>query len=61
MGAKNLTRDVTNVIKGIAITLMFTHHFFTFPHYWVERIKYEFLEIWGPILCKPFQIGVPVF
>lgn len=61
MGAKNFTKDVTNAIKGIAITLMFAHHFFTFPHYWVEGIKYEFWKIWGPILCKPFQICVPIF
>lgn len=30
MGAKNLTRDVTNAIKGIDITLMVAQHFFYF-------------------------------
>lgn len=46
-GAKNFTRDVTNAIKGIAITLMFAHNFFTFLHYWIEGIKYEFWEVFG--------------
>ena len=40
---------------------MFIHHFFTFPHYWLPGLYYSFWDKWSSILCKPFQICVPIF
>lgn len=32
-----IDRNTTNAIKGIALILMFIHHFFTFPDLWIDR------------------------
>lgn len=61
MTGQMFDKKVTSVIKGIAIVLMFVHHFFTFPHYWNEGVYYPFWNQWSTILCKPFQICVPIF
>lgn len=29
-------KDDTNTIKGIAVVMMLTHHFFTFPEWWTD-------------------------
>lgn len=41
--------------------MMFIHHFYTFPAYWIEGISYPLLEKITPYLCKPFKLCVPIF
>jgi len=55
------TPRITNVIKGIALTMMFTHHFFTFPNWYIEGISYPELLEFSVHFCAPFQMCVPVF
>ena len=52
---------MTNAIKGIALVMMFIHHFFTFPSMWTNGIRYPILEKWAPYLCEPTKICVPIF
>ena len=59
--APGFGRGVTLEIKGIALILMFCHHFFTFPRWWGEGISYPVLEELAPVLQAPFRICVPVF
>ena len=54
-------KTATNILKGIALILMFLHHFFTFPEYWVDGIAYPTLEKLAPYFCLPFKTCVPVF
>lgn len=54
-------RTTSNVIKGIALIMMFIHHFFTFPEWWGEGISYPFIERIAPYICEPFRICVPIF
>lgn len=36
----SLTKDYTEIIKGVAILLMLFHHFFGFPEWYVEGVSY---------------------
>lgn len=54
-------RNVTDIIKGIALIFMFVHHFFTFPDWYVESISYPELSHFAQYFCAPFKICVPVF
>ena len=54
-------KSTTGIIKGIALIMMFIHHFFTFPERWVDGISYPLLETLAPYLCDPFKMCVPVF
>lgn len=54
-------RRTTNIIKGIALILMFIHHFFTFPETFVEGISYPGAEAFAAVFRQPTKICVPVF
>ena len=54
-------RNTTNILKGIALIMMFIHHFFTFPAWWGEGVSYPLLEKLAPYFCTPFKLCVPVF
>ena len=54
-------RNTTSVIKGIALIMMFIHHFFTFPSWWNEGIQYPVLEKIAPYFCEPLKLCVPIF
>lgn len=54
-------KDVTAIIKGIALVMMFTHHFFTFPTWWLDGIKYPFWENVAKYFCAPLRLCVPIF
>ena len=54
-------RNTTSVIKGTALILMFVHHFFTFPEWWIEGITYPIISRLSPYFCWPLKICVPVF
>lgn len=51
----------TLVIKGIALVLMFIHHFFTFPDWWIDGIDYPNIQKMSTYLCWPLKICVPIF
>lgn len=56
-----LSRDATAIIKGIALIMMFVHHFFTFPEWWDGVVSYPLIEKAAPYLCTPMRLCVPVF
>ena len=54
-------RYVFDVVKGIALILMFIHHFFTFPSWYVPEISYPALESFAVHFSAPTRICVSVF
>lgn len=54
-------RDTANAVKGAAILLMFIHHFFTFPSWYIEGIAYPQLEGFASFFCLPTKICVSIF
>ena len=56
-----ISRGNTDQIKGIALILMFIHHFFTFPEWWMEGISYPKLAQLAPWVSSPLKICVGVF
>ena len=61
---QSMTREMTEVIKGVAILLMVTHHCFGFPQWYVGGISYtgtflgQTLAEW---ICVPTKICVAIF
>lgn len=56
-----IERDATNYLKGVALILMFVHHFFTFPDWYVDGISYPYLSRFVAYMCSPLKICVPIF
>lgn len=56
-----LDRRTTAAIKGIALILMFVHHFFTFPEYYISGISYPTLEPLVRFLQTPTRLCVGIF
>lgn len=56
-----IKKDITNLLKGIAIILMITHHFFTFPNWYIEVISYPSLISFSTYFCVPTKICVSIF
>lgn len=54
-------KDTTGILKGIALIMMFIHHFFTFPEWWGEGISYPLIKGLSPYFREPFRLCVPVF
>lgn len=54
-------RGVSDAIKGVALILMFIHHFFTFPEWYEDGISFPLLRPFITGLCGPTQICVSVF
>jgi len=54
-------KDTTYVIKGIALIMMFIHHFFTFPEWWIDGVDYPIIERFAIYLNEPLKICVSVF
>ena len=53
--------NTTNIVKGIAIILMFIHHFFTFPLWWGEGISLPTMERIAPYINFPTRLCVSIF
>lgn len=52
------SRNMSHMVKGVAILMMIAHHCFAFPDYWLDTFNVSpFLA--G--LCNQFKICVPVF
>lgn len=56
-----IARDETNIIKGVAIVLMFIHHFFTFPSFWIDSVAEIYSDNNFVFLNTSFKICVPIF
>lgn len=54
-------RQTSSVIKGVALIMMFVHHFFTFPGWWGDGISYPLIEKYAPYFCEPFKLCVSIF
>ena len=52
---------MSNVLKGIAIILMFVHHFFTFPEWYTGSISYPELTGFAALFQQPTRLCVPIF
>ena len=60
-GSPYFDKDTTNILKGIALIMMFLHHFFTFPEWWTDGISYPSIEKLIPYFRSPLKLCVPVF
>ncbi len=56
-----LSKRDSDIIKGIAIILMYVHHFFCFPTWYVDGISYPQLTGFAEFFRFPTKICVPVF
>ena len=54
-------KTTTNIIKGIALIMMFVHHAFTFPEWWLEDAFYPTALKLAPYFCVGLKICVPIF
>lgn len=54
-------KEITNIIKGIALIMMFIHHFFTFPPWWGDVIDYPIIRELSPYFFEPFKMCVLIF
>lgn len=50
-----ISRNDTALIKGIALIFMFIHHFFTYPSWYIEGIRYPSLTKFVEIFRYPFD------
>lgn len=58
---EGITKREGLIIKGIALIMMFFHHFFTFTEFYIDVISYPMLEQVFVFLQQPFKICVSVF
>lgn len=56
-----IDRNLTNIIKGIALIFMFVHHFFGFPRWYIDGISYPQLKIFTRFFVSSLKICVPIF
>ena len=57
-----IDREYTNIIKGIALLLMFIHHLFTFPDtFLIKNINVPDLQCFAEIFNEPTKICVSIF
>lgn len=54
-------RRTTQLIKGIALILMFIHHFFTFPEALIASVSYPWMEGFAALFREPTKICVSLF
>lgn len=55
------SRETTNIIKGIALIMMFIHHFFTFPSSIVCDVNYPWIQWFADYFEGPTSLCVPIF
>lgn len=56
-----ISRNATNFLKGIALIMMFIHHFFTFPQWFVSGVSYDHIYLFAKYLNEPFKLCVAIF
>lgn len=55
------SRETTGALKGIALILMFVHHFFTFPGWITCGVEYPWIQEFTNQFCAPTDICVCLF
>ena len=60
-GKPYFDKETTDIVKGIALVMMFIHHFFMFPSWWIDGISYPLVAKVSSYLCTPTKLCVPVF
>lgn len=57
-----IDREYSNIIKGIALILMFIHHFFTFPDtFLIKNLNIPDLRCFAEVFNEPTKICVSIF
>lgn len=56
-----IPRETTDILKGVALILMFVHHLFTFPRWYVDGISYPELSEFAVKMQTPTEICVGIF
>ena len=56
-----LSKNMTAILKGIAIILMFMHHFFTFPGYYPDTYNPSWSAAVQDLLNAPTKLCVGIF
>ena len=55
------SREMTGVLKAIAILLMFVHHFFSFPSFHPDNVSYSWAQTFSEFFTAPTKICVGIF
>lgn len=55
------SRETTDALKGAAVVMMFAHHFFTFPEWFICEGSYPASEGFAGLMRLPLAMCVPVF
>ena len=61
MNNSYFSRETTSALKGIALILMFVHHFFTFPDWIVCGVDYPWIQEFTVQFCAPTDLCVSLF
>ena len=61
MNKPYFSKEITDIIKGIALIMMFIHHFFTFPPWWGDVIDYPLIRSLSSYFFEPFKMCVLIF
>lgn len=56
-----IERNTTDIIKGIALILMFFHHFFTFPDAWIDSVSNIYTDNYFEIFQNGTNLCVSIF
>jgi len=54
-------KETTLIIKGIALLMMFMHHFFTFPKWWPNDTSVLFFNNYYGLFKDPLKLCVGLF
>ncbi len=54
-------KTMTNIIKAVALIMMFVHHFFMVPDWWLDGIFYPRIAKYAYIFFWPTKLCVPIF
>ncbi len=55
------SRETTDALKGAAVVMMFAHHFFTFPEWFICEGSYPATQGFAELMRLPLSMCVPVF
>ena len=55
------SRETTDALKGAAVVMMFAHHFFTFPEWFICEGSYPASQGFAELMRLPLSMCVPVF
>lgn len=58
---RGMRREISDAIKGAALILMFVHHFFTFPEWYIGEGTYPASAGFASLFRLPLAMCVPVF